>query len=181
MILDKLKNNVKRNAEEKISNLSNIRDTDEFIQLEKLYNVGIDPIKREEISAALKGRSNISSYLREIIQNAKKEVIICTNASEILSKTKLFQQTFETLKKANIKVKLALFGEQNLIKQAEKSFSMKVLHTEIEAKFFIVDRSQILFYLSKESNREEIAIWLNSDFFVKALASLFEVAMGGKK
>lgn len=180
MILDKLKNNIKRDAEEKISNLSNIKETDEFLQLEKLYNVGVDPIKREDISAALKGRSNISSYLREIIQNAKKEVIICTSASEILSRTKIFQQTFETLKKSNIKIKLALFGDEKLIKQAEKSFGMKVLHTRIEVKFFIVDKDQILFYLSKESNREEMAIWLNSDFFTKAFASLFEIAMGKK-
>lgn len=180
MILDKLKNNVQKDAEEKIFNLSNIKETDEFVQLEKLYNVGIDPIKREDISAALKGRSNISSYLREIIQNAKKEVIICTNVSEILSKTKLFQQTFETLKKENIKIKLALFGDENLVKQAEKSFGMKVMHTKIEAKFFIVDKDQILFYLSKESNREEMAIWLNSDFFANAFATLFETAIGKK-
>ena len=83
MILDKLKNNVKRDAEERIEGLSNIKDTTEFTQLEELYHGGVNPIKREEISAALKGRSNISSYLRDIIENAKKEVLICTNASEI--------------------------------------------------------------------------------------------------
>ncbi len=181
MILDKLKNNVKKDADERIISLTNIKETEEFTELEKLYHGGIDPVKREEISAALKGRSNISSYLREIIQNAKKEVIICTNAQEILSKTKLFQQTFDTLRKSNIKVKLALFGEDNLIKQAEKAFNMKVLKTEIEAKFFIIDKDQILFYLSKDSNREEIAIWLNSDFFATAFAGLFDLAIGGKK
>ena len=66
MILDKLRNNVKKEAEDRIESLSNIKETDEFLQLEELYNGGIDPIKREEISAALKGRSTISSYLREI-------------------------------------------------------------------------------------------------------------------
>ena len=180
MILDKLKNNVQKEAEERIFSLSNIKETDEFVQLEKLYNVGIDPIKREDISAALKGRSNISSYLREIIQNAKKEVIICTNVSEILSKAKIFKQTFDELKKSNIKIKLALFGDEKLVKQAESSFGMKILYTKIEAKFFIVDKDQILFYLTKESNREETAIWLNSDFFANAFASLFELAMGKK-
>ena len=177
MILEKLRNNVKKEADDKIESLSNIKDTDEFSQLEELYNGGIDPIKREEISAALKGRSTISSYLREIIQNAKKEVLICTKANEINSKTKLFQQTFEALKKANVKIKLALSGEDSEVKKAEQSFSMKILKTDIEAKFFIIDRDQMLFYLSKDSERDEIAIWLNSDFFATAFAALFETAM----
>jgi len=181
MILDKLKNNVKRDAEEKIEGLSNIKDTDEFTQLEELYHGGINPIKREEISAALKGRSNISGYLRDIIENAKKEVLICTNVHEINSKTKLFKQTFDTLKKANIKVRVALFGDEKMIKQAEQIFDIKIVSTDIKAKFFIIDREQILFYLSKEGDAEELAVWLNSEFFAGAFSALFDIALGGKK
>jgi len=181
MILDKLKNNVKRDAEERIESLSNIKDTDEFTQLEELYNGGVNPIKREEISAALKGKANISSYLREIIQEAKKEVLVCTNANEINSKTKLFKQTFDTLKKAGIKVKVSLFGDEKAIKLAEQNFEMKIVTTDIKAKFFIIDREQILFYLSKEGDTEELAVWLNSEFFAGAFSSLFDIAMSGKK
>jgi len=180
MILEKLKNNVRKNAEEKIDNLLKIKDTDEFIKLEQLYKGGLSPVKREDISAALNGKSNISNYLREILQNAEKEVIICTNAEEIKSKTKLFQQTFDILKKENIKVKLALSGSDNLIKQIEKNFSRKIKRVNIDAKFFIIDRKEILFYLSKDANKEDIAIWINSEFFAQAFASLFEKAMGEK-
>lgn len=180
MILDKLKNNVKKDAEEKIEGLTNIKDTDEFTQLEELYHGGINPIKREEISAALKGRSNISSYLKDIIQNAKKEVLICTNAHEINSKTKIFKQTFDILKKANIKLRVALFGDEKAIKLAEQSFDLKIVTTNIKAKFFIIDREQILFYLSKEGDSEDLAVWLNSEFFAGAFSSLFEIALGGK-
>jgi len=39
--------------------------------------------------------------------------------------------------------------------------------------------NEILFYLSKEeSGKEEVAIWLNSEFFAEAFASLFEKATG---
>ena len=180
MILEKLKNNVRKYAEEKIDNLLKIKDTDEFIKLEQLYKGGLSPVKREDISAALNGKSNISNYLREILQNAEKEVIICTNAEEIKSKTKLFQQTFDILKKENIKVKLALSGSDNLIKQIEKKFNKKIKKVNIDAKFFIIDRKEILFYLSKDANKEDIAIWINSEFFAQAFASLFEKAMGEK-
>jgi len=180
MILEKLRNNVRTEADERIQSLSNIRETEEFAQLEEIYKSGTDPIKREDISAAIKGKSNISNYLREIIGEAKKEVLICTNVSDILLKTKLFQQTFDVLKKANIKIRLCLSGEESLIKRAEAEFGIKIKKINIDAKFFIIDRSEILFYLSRSDSKEESAIWLNSNFFSEYFASLFELALGEK-
>lgn len=176
-ILEKLKNNVRKDADEKIQNLSKIKETEEFVKLEELYNNGIDPIKKEDLSIALKGKSNISNYLKEILQNTEKEVIICTNAEEIKSKSRLFQQTFDILKKSNIDIKFALSGSKELIKQIELKFGMKVKKINIDSKFFIIDRKEILFYLSKDSEKEDVAIWINSDFFVKAFTTLFEKAI----
>ncbi|MBU0894917.1 MAG: hypothetical protein KKF48_00175 [Nanoarchaeota archaeon] len=181
MILEKLKNNARKEAEERVLGLSNIKDTEEFAKLEEIYREGINPVKREDISAALKGKSNISNYLREIIQNAAKEVIICTNAEEMDQKSKLFQQTFDILKKANIKVKIALSGDKNLIKQISDKFKISIKPITIDAKFFIIDRKEILFYLSKSSDKEDVAIWLNSEFFAQSFAVLFEKAMDGGK
>jgi len=178
IILEKMKNNLRKNAEEKIISLSGIKETNEFIQLEELYKTGITPIKREDISASLKGKSNISNHLREILQNAEKEVIICTNAEELNSKSKLFYQTFEILKKANIKINLALSGDNNLIKQIQTKLDIKIKKINIDTKFFIIDRKEILFYLSKSTDEEDIAIWLNSEFFAQAFTALFEKALG---
>jgi len=180
MILEKLKNNVRKDAEDRMVSLSNIKETEEFTILENLYTEGIKLVKREDLSAALKGKSNISNHLREILQNASKEVIICTNAEELNLKYKLFQQTFELLKKADIKVKIALSGEKELIKDLEKKIGMKIKPVKIDAKFFIVDRKEILFYLSKTSDKEDFAICLNSEFFAQAFAGMFDKAMGGK-
>jgi sugar-specific transcriptional regulator TrmB len=177
IILEKLKNNIRKKAEERVNSLSKIKDTDEFIKLEALYKNGIDPIKKEDLSVALKGNSNISNYLREILQNAEKEIMICTNAEEIKSKAKLFQQTFEILKKANIKIKFALSGPEDLIKQIGDKFGMKIKKVNIDAKFFIIDRKEMLFYLSKDLEKENVAIWINSEFFAQAFASLFEKAL----
>ncbi len=181
MILEKLKNDVRRNAEEKITNLSNIKSTDEFSKLENLYKTGIAPIKGEDITAALQGRLNISNHLKDILQNAKKEVIICTSADEIKSKLKLFQQTFSNLKKSNIKIRMALSGDGILMKQLEKLLNISIKKINIDTKFFIMDRGEMLFYISKGGDKEDIAIWLNSEFFSQAFAILFEQALGGRK
>ena len=152
MILEKLKNNAQKKAEDKIIELSKVKDTGEFAELESLYNTGLEPVKAEDISLALKGKANISNSIREIMRNAKNEVIICTNVEEVISKIKLFQQTFDLLKKSKVKI-------------------------NVNAKFFIVDRKEVMFYLSKNSDDEDIAIWLNSEFFSGAFASLFEKAL----
>jgi len=176
IILEKLKNNAKNHADQKIKELLKIKTTDEFTELEKLYRGGLSPVKREDVSASLRGKSNISNHLREILQNANKEVIVCTNASELASKFKLFQQTFSRLQKSGVKIKVALSGDEKLIKQLSEKLNMKIKKVDVDAKFFIVDRSEILFYLFKNPSQEDVAIWLNSDFFSEAFASLFEMA-----
>jgi len=181
VILEKLKNNVHDYAKEKLVSLTKIKETEEYEKLLGLYNSGMEPVKREDISAALKGRSNISNHLKEVLQNATKEVIICTNADEMISKAKLFGSTIEKLKKNKIKVKIALSGDENLIKTTEKKFETKIKKVHIDARFFIVDRAEILFYVSKDGTAQnDMAIWLNSGFFAEAFASLFDKAMGGK-
>ena len=59
LILEKIKNNVRAEAEERIQVLGGIRATEEFMKLEELYREGISPVRREDLSAAIKGRSNI--------------------------------------------------------------------------------------------------------------------------
>jgi len=180
IILERIKTDIRKTAEERVNDLSKIKETDEFMKLEELYKQGINPVKREDISASLRGKSNISNFLREIIKNAEKEVIICTNVEEIKSKTKLFSQTISILKDSNIKIKIALSGDINSIKEIEDKLQIKVKRIEIDAKFFIIDRKEILFYISKEGTGEDIAVWLNSDFFAGAFSSLFESAIGEK-
>ncbi|OGJ13264.1 hypothetical protein A3K82_01750 [Candidatus Pacearchaeota archaeon RBG_19FT_COMBO_34_9] len=179
IILERIKGDIRKNAEEKVRDLAKIRESEEFLKLDELYRQGINPVKREDISASLKGKSNISNFLREIIQNAKREVIICTNVDEIKSKLKLFSQTFSILKKLNVKIKIALSGDSKTVRELEEKLSVKIKRTEINAKFFIIDKREILFYISRGGNGiEDIAIWLNSDFFVESFTSLFEKAIG---
>ena len=176
IIIEKLKNNVRNDANEKVVELSNIRKSDEFTKLEELYIEGMSPVKKEEMSLALKGKSNISNQVRELMANVEEELIICTDAVEFMSKIKLFRQAFQELKKSNVKISVALFGDDKLVKQISAKIEMKIKKISINSKFFIIDRKQILFYVSKNQD-EDSAIWLNSEFFAQAFAALFEKAV----
>lgn len=184
IVIEKLKNNVKKNAQDRIKDLGKVKETEEFDKLLKIYNEGINPVKREDVSAAIKGRSNISNYLKEILQEAEKEVIICTNAKDLVSKIKLFKNTIDKLKEEKIKVSVALSGNPELVKKASEVLDMEIVRTDIEAKFFIVDRREILLYLNKSSEKDtsadDIAIWINSEFFAQSFGELFDKAVSKK-
>lgn len=176
MIIEKLKNNVKKDATDRMVELSKIKESTEYTKLEELYNEGMSPARKEELSLALRGKSNISNHLKELLLNAKEEVIICTNAQEFASKMKLFHQTLGTLTKLNVKINIALFGDEKLIKQISEKLGVKIKRININSKFFIIDRKEILFYVSKNSD-EDSAIWLNSEFFSQSFAVLFETGV----
>jgi sugar-specific transcriptional regulator TrmB len=177
IVIEKLKNNAVRNADEKVKTLATLRESKEYTELDQLYNVGIEPVRHEDISGAIKGKSTIYNHIKEILENAKKEVAICTSAQEILNKSRFFSTIFERLKSQNIKIKLALCGNEKDIKKISTKFRVKAKPINIDARFYIADNDQVLFMLSKGvSPEEELAIWLNTTFFASVLTFLFDQA-----
>ena len=109
-ILERLKTNVKKDAEERLNFLTNIRETEEFLALEEMYKNSGEPVKKEELPLSLKGKDAVSGYIKELIGKAKKELIICNDAENVKSKIKIFKKTIDFMKKSNIDMKIALFG-----------------------------------------------------------------------
>jgi len=105
IIIDKLKVNAEKDASEKIKTIQKLKETNEYAELEQLYNVGIQPVRHEDITGAIKGKSTIYNHIKELLENAKKEVIICTSIQEIQIKSRFFSAIFDRLKKENIKIK----------------------------------------------------------------------------
>ena len=177
VILEKLKSNAIRSADEKIKILAKLKDTSEYSELEQLYNVGIQPVRHEDISGAIKGKSTIYNHIREVLENAEKQAIICTSTQEILDKPRFFHSIFERLNKANINLKIALSGEEKDVKRINTKFKIKAKNINIDAKFYIADNDQVLFLISKGGlPDEELAVWLNTPFFTSTLAFMFNQA-----
>ena len=178
IIVEKLKTNTLKNADEKVKILSKLKQTKEYSELEQLYNVGIEPIRQEDISGAIKGKSTIYNHIKEILESAQKEVLICTSVNELMAKSRFYSQVFDRLNKANIKIKIALSGEEREIKKINNKFKIKAKQLAIDARFYIADNDQILFIISKGNMPdEEIAVWLNTPFFTSALSFMFEQAV----
>src|SRR3989344_5102566 len=178
IIIEKLKSNAVKNADEKVKTLAKLRDTSEYQELEQLYTVGILPVRHEDVSGAIKGKSTIYNHIKDVLENAKKEVLICTNVDEIKNKSRFFSSIFDRLNKNGIKIKIALSGNEKEIKKINIKHKIKAKPIHIDAKFYIADNDQVLFAISNgNSPEEELAVWLNTPFFTSALAYLFEEAV----
>ena len=173
-VLEKMKIKTMQDAQDKIKNLSTLRETPEYDELEKLHNTGISPIKAHEITGSLKGRSNIISRLRELIQNAKREVFISTSVLDFEDKSRVLVPAIEQAIKNNVKVRLALSGQPDKIKKISAKFNIKTLSTNSEARLFISDKQEALFMITPENSDEEVGVWLNSPFFSDSISKLLE-------
>ena len=180
-VLEKMKSLTLQEAQEKVKNLSTLKETTEYEELEALHRSGISPIKTHEITGSLRGRSNIVSRLRELIQNAKNELLISTSVFDFEDKSRVLLPAIEQAVKNQVKVTLALTGPIDKIKKIAARTNLKPFSCESEARLFVADKSEVLFMITSEKSDEEIGIWLNSPFFAQSLSGLVETGTGRKR
>ncbi|MBI3333982.1 TrmB family transcriptional regulator [Candidatus Pacearchaeota archaeon] len=173
-IIEKMKTETLHEAHERVKSLVVLKDTNEYLELEQLHNAGIAPIKSSDITGSLKGRSNVISKLRDLIESSTKEVLICTSALDLEDKSRVLIPALEKLIKSNIKVKIALSGDAERVKRLNARFNLKAKHVEASARFFMADKKQALLMLTPETSEEEMGVWLNSEFFTESLHNLVE-------
>ena len=62
-VLERMKTNTLNQAQDKVKSLTNLKDTTEYSELIQLHKTGMSPIKLEDLSGHIKGRSNIISKI----------------------------------------------------------------------------------------------------------------------
>ena len=171
-VIEKMKIETMQEANEKVKLLGNLKETQEYTELQSLHNAGISPIKSTEITGSLKGRSNLLSRLRELVENTEKELLMCTSVSDFEDKSRVLIPALENLIRKNVKLKLLLSGEHDKIRKTLNKLNVKPLQTNNSAKFFVSDKKEALFMITPEHAEEEMGVWLNSDYFSESLVQL---------
>ena len=176
-VIEKMKSYTLQEAQEKVSSLSNLRDLPEYEELEKMHNTGISPINSSEITGSLKGRGNVTSRLKDVLDNSKKEVLICTSLNDFEDKSRVLIPAIEKLNKDNVKIKIALSGDPDKIKKISSKHGIKIKPTDSDARFYLSDKSEALFMITPDSSKDELGVWMKSEFFARSLSSIIENAL----
>lgn len=173
-VLEKMKNQTMTEAQEKVTRLSNLKDTTEYAELEQMHKSGIAPVKLEDLSGHIRGRPNIMSKLREIFDSAQKEISICTSINDFENKARTLIPLIQNTEKKGTKMKIALSGEEDRIKRINNKHGLKARKTDNQGRFFISDKKETLFMINQENSDEEVGVWLNSPYFSNVFAGMFD-------
>jgi sugar-specific transcriptional regulator TrmB len=177
-VIEKLKNNTLKDAEEKIKTLGELKNAKEYEELNELHKTGIEPVKNQELSTAIKGRANLYSQIRDTIESAENSVYIATSAFELATKQKMFADMFATLKKRRIELKVIVSDSEEEAKKISKKFGTTIKSKNLKSRFVIVDKRELIFTTKPNSVHEDLdcGVWINSEFFSNAMAFLFDLA-----
>jgi sugar-specific transcriptional regulator TrmB len=182
VVIEKLKNNTLSSAEEKIKTLSNLKDTSEYKELQMLHQQGIEPIRNHDLSTAIKGRSNLYTQIRDVVENAERTVYIASSSYELLSKQKMFKDMFSKLKKRKIDVRVMIADDQKEADKLGKKLGVEIKSKAINARFVIADKRELIFTMKPTNVHEDFdyGVWINSPFFTNSIAYMFEIAWNAK-
>ena len=180
-VVERVKKNVRKEADDRVGRLDNLKKTDVVDELRNLHKQGVELIEPTDLTGALKGRHNLYNHLELTIRGAEKSVDIMTTGTGLLRKVEGLKPAFEECAKRGVKIRIAAPLSKET-KEAEKELKGIVEVKDCgdaKARFVVVDSNQIVFMLMDDSEVHptyDIGIWINTPFFSSALAELFELA-----
>jgi HTH-type transcriptional regulator, sugar sensing transcriptional regulator len=179
-VVERVKKNMKNDADEKIKRLEDLKATEVLTELTTLHTQGVELIEPTDLSGSLKGRHNLYNHLELTLKSAEKTVTIMTTTQGFIRKVEGLKPTLEYLKKRGVKIRIAAPITKDC-KDALKDISKfaEVRHTNSKSRFTIVDGKEIIFMVLDDEEVHptyDVGIWVNTPFFANALEELFELA-----
>jgi HTH-type transcriptional regulator, sugar sensing transcriptional regulator len=179
-VMDRVKKNMREDAEEKINRLEELKSTDVLNELNTLHTQGIDLVEPTDLSGSLRGRHNLYNHLELTIRNAEESVILMTTTPGLLRKVEGLKPTFQKIKKRGVKIRIAApITKETAAAVKDICDVAEVRHTNSKARFCVVDGKEIIFMVIDDSEVHptyDIGIWVNTPFFANAMMELFDLA-----
>ncbi|MFT4297774.1 MAG: TrmB family transcriptional regulator [Candidatus Woesearchaeota archaeon] len=179
-VVERVKKNMKIEAEEKITRLENLKDNELLAELNTLHTQGVELVEPTDLSGSLRGRHNLYNHLELTVRNAEETVVIMTTSQGLMRKVEGMKPIFEKLKKRGVKIRIAApITKQNMSAVKDMAGIAEVRHTDAKARFILVDAKEIIFMVMDDEEVHptyDIGIWVNTPFFAKAMETLFDTA-----
>jgi len=177
-VVERVKKNMRINAEEKVKRLETLKNSEVLNELETLHTQGVELIEPSDLSGSLRGRHNLYNHLDLSIKNAKKSVTIMTTTQGLMRKIEGLKSTLEAVKKKGVQIRIAA----PLTKEARSALKeikgiADVRHvSNVKARFCIVDGKDLTFMVLDDQDVHptyDVGVWVNTSFFASALENLF--------
>jgi len=177
-VVERVKKNMKLDADERIKRLENLKSTDVLTELSTLHDQGIELVEPSDLGGSLRGRHNLYNHLELTMKNAKESVVLQTTTEGLIRKVEGLKPTFEKLKKRGVQIRIAApITKETKSSVKELSGIAEIRHTSGKGRFCIVDSKEVVFMLlddKKVHPTYDTGVWVNAPFFASALNNMFD-------
>jgi len=183
-IISRMKEHINDDAQSKIGFLEDVKKESIFTELETLFKQGVQKVDPYSLAGSLKGRDNMYSHLKSMLERAEKSVIIQTTKDGFLRKAKRYKSVFRKLNERGVKIRIAAPVTEDIINKSEikNVVQIKPLNS-LNSRFVIIDEREMLFAVSDDKSVHEsydTAVWVNTPFFTKAMVKMFNTQWQGE-
>ncbi|MFQ5531122.1 MAG: TrmB family transcriptional regulator [Candidatus Nanoarchaeia archaeon] len=180
-VVERVKKNLMKNAQEKTKRLESLKGDEVLQELSTLFTQGIKFVEPTDLSGSMKGRQNVYNHLDMMVRDAEKTVTIVTTEEGLNRKLEVLMPSLEKCKKRGVKVRVAAPITKNNLKIAKDFKKVADIRNmeKMKARFIIIDSSQLMFMLLDDEKfhpNYDIGVWINTEFFAQALEQMFELA-----
>ena len=173
VILDRVKRSIKEEADELATQMESIKETEEFKELELLHKTGVKHVDISNISKSIVGRTSINRRIKDMILKAKSDIVVVANQEHLERYTKLLKNFMPNFAKKGIKAMLYAPHNKNVSKKLQNT---QHIDYNANSSFVTIDGKEMIFMVSHTNVAPdyEVAVWIESPFFVNAVNVLFE-------
>ena len=180
-VVERVKKNLLRDAQERSKRLEKLKGDDVLDELTTLFTQGVKFVEPTDLSGSLKGRQNLYNHLDMMVRDAEQSITIVTTAEGLNRKLEALMPSLMKVKKRGVKVRVAAPVDKNNLKIAKDFKKIGEVRNlqRMKARFIIVDGKQLMFMLLDDEKfhpNYDIGVWINTEFFAQALESLFDLA-----
>jgi len=185
-VVERVKKNLIKLAQEKTKRLETLKNDDVLSELSTLFTKGIKFVEPADLSGSFRGRQNLYNHLEMMIRGAETSITIITTNEGLNRKMEALLPSLEKCKQRGVKIRIAAPIDNNNINTArdlKKVAEVRNLE-KMKARFVVIDSNQLLFMLLDDEKfhpNYDTGIWINTEFFARALEQLFNLAWKGMK
>jgi len=185
-VVERVKKNMKSDADEKIGRLETLKTTPIINELNSLHTQGVELIEPNELAGSLRGRHNLYNQLELTLRNAEKSVSLMTTEQGLIRKAEGLKPVFEKLNKKGVKIRIAApLTKDSKDAVQELAGIAEVKHIDkVNARFTVVDNKEVMFMVADDKKVHptyDVGIWVKTPFFATALENMFDLTWKNMK
>src|SRR3989338_1058643 len=160
-VVDTLKKQAKQEEALRLSLIDEFKAAGLLPELQQVYEKGSTHFNQSDVSTLITGKNDINLFLKDLFSNAKKSIVIHTDAEGAKRKNKLLRKSAKVGAKIHAPVD-SLKNKARNVTLANHDTPLRMIH---------VDDEHLLFFTTPRDveSEQEAAVWVKSPFAVETL------------